>query len=277
MHTTLDLIELAKQRLALRHGLPLPMTDYRLGKLMNIKQGTLSAWRTGVRHIGTEFAERFADACELPAEYVYACVQAERADPAERPILESIAAAFRGNVAAIAAAGMVFACSIFPAQNARAGVALDASGYTLCEVSKRRRRERLRRWFMTLFPIATLALSGCATMRDPVELAWQAAHVVDTLQTRSAVNDPCFQEGESAWLIGDRPSDATLAAWSIGTAVAHAGVTHWLRETDHPKLARAWQFVSLAHVGYNVGKNYSIGVRIGGSNKVSHDCYPVAP
>lgn len=104
MHTTHDLIELAKQRLALRHGLTLPMTDYRLAKLMGLRQQTVSGWRTGKSGIGTEFAAQFAEACELSPEYVYACVQMERAEPAERPILERIADAFRGRAAALTAA-----------------------------------------------------------------------------------------------------------------------------------------------------------------------------
>lgn len=104
MHTSLELLELAKQRLALKNGLTLPMSDYRLGKLMGLNQSTVSAWRTGVRGIGTEFAAQFADACELPAPYVYACIEHERAkNDGERSILESIAQAFRGKAAAVAA------------------------------------------------------------------------------------------------------------------------------------------------------------------------------
>lgn len=104
MHNTHELIELAKQRLALKHGLDLPMTDYRLAKLMNLKQSTVSAWRVGKSHIGTEFAAQFAEVCELPGAYVYACVKHERAkNDGERSILEAIADAFRGKAAAIAA------------------------------------------------------------------------------------------------------------------------------------------------------------------------------
>lgn len=118
--------------------------------------------------------------------------------------------------------------------------------------------------------MATVA--GCSTLRDPAELSWQALHLVDTLQTEKAVSDPCFQEGESAWAIGHRPSDATIAAWSIATAAGHAGITHWLRETDHPKLARVWQYVTLARVGYNVGHNFQLGVRIGSQNQRPSGC-----
>lgn len=121
MHTTLQLIDLAKKRLALRHSVPLPMTDYRLAKLMDIKPNTVSNWRTGKSRIGTEFAANFASACELPKEYVYACIEHERAkDPGVLKILEGIAAAFRGKAAAwtmaILAAGTTLALSPSPAQ-----------------------------------------------------------------------------------------------------------------------------------------------------------------
>lgn len=130
MHTTTQLIELAKQCLALKHGLTLPMSDYRLGKLLGIKQSTVSNWRVGRSHIGTEFAALFADACGLSPEYVYACIQRERADtPEEISLLERIAAAFKESkaagwiVAAMMAAGMSFA----PAGNQAHASALNFS------------------------------------------------------------------------------------------------------------------------------------------------------
>jgi plasmid maintenance system antidote protein VapI len=119
MHTTVQLLDLAKQRLAAKHGLELPMSDYRLGKLLNIKQTTISSWRTGRVHIGTEFASRFADACDLSPEYVYACVQRERADtPEEISLLQRIAAAFKETKAAALVLAMVAAgMSLAPAGN----------------------------------------------------------------------------------------------------------------------------------------------------------------
>lgn len=120
MHTTAQLIDLAKQRLAVRHRLPLPMSDYRLGKLLNIKQQTVSRWSTGKGGIGTEFAQTFAEACELPEAYVYACIEHERAkEPSVLRILEGIADAARHHAAAIVmailAAGSLFA---FPGNQA---------------------------------------------------------------------------------------------------------------------------------------------------------------
>ena len=119
MHTTQQLLDLAKQRLALKHGLTSPMTDYRLAKLLGLRQATVSSWRTGVRGIGTEFAARFAEACELPEAYVFACIELEREkDPTVQRILTTIAEAFRGKAAGwIATALVAGGMSIAPAGN----------------------------------------------------------------------------------------------------------------------------------------------------------------
>lgn len=115
MHTSLQLIDLAKQRLALKNDLTLPMTDYRLAKLMEIRPQTLSQWRTGRTTIGTEFVRKFSEACELSEAYVYACIEHDRAPAEVRGVLEQIAAAFAGKAAslvmAIVAAGTLFALS----------------------------------------------------------------------------------------------------------------------------------------------------------------------
>lgn len=143
MHTTLELIELAKQQLAAKHGLDLPMSDYRLSKLMGIRQTTISSWRVGRSHIGTEFAVRFAEACDLPAEYVYACVQRERADNADEiSLLERIAAAFKETkVAALVFAVMVAAGMSFAPAGNQAVAAVSADN-TLPIMRPRRRRGR---------------------------------------------------------------------------------------------------------------------------------------
>jgi transcriptional regulator with XRE-family HTH domain len=89
MHTSLQLIDLAKQHLSLAHNLPLPMTDYRVAKLLGINPNTLSNWRTGKNHIGSEFAQKFALACDLPEAYVFACIEHERAQAARQQATES--------------------------------------------------------------------------------------------------------------------------------------------------------------------------------------------
>lgn len=119
MHTSLQLIDLAKQRLAEKHGRPLPMTDYRLAKLMELSQQVVAGWRSGSRTIGTKFARKFAEACDLDPAYVLACIEQERErDPTVRQIWTTIAEHFDGKAAAFAmmsigaallAAGMIHA------------------------------------------------------------------------------------------------------------------------------------------------------------------------
>lgn len=147
MHTSHELIELAKQRLAIRHHLTPPMTDYRLAKLMDIRHPTLSAWRTGVRVIGTEFVRKFADACELPEEYVYACIEHERSQSEDvKRVLVRIAEHFYGAAAGAGAAiltGMLLLTNPVKTEAfARSG---HETGYTLCEVRCRRRSKRMTR------------------------------------------------------------------------------------------------------------------------------------
>lgn len=95
MHTTLELLDVAKHQLAIEHGLTLPMSDYRLADLLDLDQRTVSNWRKGRSHIGAKFAPRFAEATGLAVEYVYACIEHERADSEEaRSVLKKIAKRF---------------------------------------------------------------------------------------------------------------------------------------------------------------------------------------
>jgi transcriptional regulator with XRE-family HTH domain len=114
MHTTLQLLELAKHQLALKHHLTLPMSDYRLADLLRIDERTVSNWRRGRAHIGAQFAPRFADATGLAVEYIYACIEHERASsPEARAILKTIAKRFgsAGTAASILLAFLLlFSC-----------------------------------------------------------------------------------------------------------------------------------------------------------------------
>jgi len=123
-------------------------------------------------------------------------------------------------------------------------------------------------WYFSALLRVTIALvlSGCATLREPDESAWQTMHVIDTIQTVHLVSDSRYKEVESAWLIGAHPSDETVLAWSMGTALAHAGITHLLVQNEHPRLAKIWQYVTLSALCSTVGQNAAIGISIGGPN-----------
>lgn len=156
MHTTLELIDLAKERLAIDHALTLPMSDYRLAQLLDLDQRTVSNWRQGRSHIGAQFAPRFSDATGLPVEYVFACIEHERADSDEaRSVLERIARRFAE--ASTTASVLLAACALLAAPNLlRAGTIPSTEGlsvnppvYTLCALAARRRglREALQLLF----------------------------------------------------------------------------------------------------------------------------------
>jgi len=102
MHTTAELVLLAKQRLALAHGISLPMSDYRFQKLTGLPQSTVSHWTTGRSTIGTKFAAQFSEWTGLPEAYVFACIEHERAkDPSVQRILKAIARTFEHHAAAV--------------------------------------------------------------------------------------------------------------------------------------------------------------------------------
>ena len=114
--------------------------------------------------------------------------------------------------------------------------------------------------------IVAWSLSGCTALHERDEVAWQTMHAIDTVQTFHIARDPRYKEVESAWLIGEYPDDKAVLAWSIGWSLAHAGVTQLLIDHDHPKLTKAWQYVTLTSVCNTVGNNAFIGIQIGGPN-----------
>jgi len=94
MLTTVDLIDLAKRRTAARMGVA-SITDYRLAKVLGISPNMIATWRARKSHISSPLVPRFAEACELDAAYVFACVESERAkDPDVLALLYRIAEKF---------------------------------------------------------------------------------------------------------------------------------------------------------------------------------------
>lgn len=103
--TTAQLIELAKRKLAgqMPPGqLGEPMSDYRLAKLLGVRQQLVSNWQNGRTGIGREQVAKFAEVTELPEAYVFACVELEREkDPRVRVVLQAIASTFARRAAAV--------------------------------------------------------------------------------------------------------------------------------------------------------------------------------
>ena len=128
---------------------------------------------------------------------------------------------------------------------------------------------------MTVFP-ALLFGTGCTALEQRETQAWLALHAVDTAQTFRIAGDPaCYSEGGEVTrrLIGRHPSDAEVAAWSLGTAALHLAATDWLLRNDHPRAATVLQYVHIGISASAVANNYSIGIRIGSPNQRG-DCAP---
>jgi hypothetical protein len=120
-----------------------------------------------------------------------------------------------------------------------------------------------------LAAVAMLALSGCAALGRTDEQVWQGLHAVDAVQTNRIVGDPCYAEGHALTrdLIGAEPTHGKVLAWAVGGAVVHAGVTEGLMDLNLPRVATAWEWVSLADTGYSIEQGWKVGVRIGSPNK----------
>lgn len=126
-----------------------------------------------------------------------------------------------------------------------------------------------------------VVLSGCSALETHETQAWLALHAVDTVQTYRAAQDPqCFAEGDgiTRGLIGEHPSSSEVLAWSVGSAGVHLAVTEWLLRTDHPKIAKAWQYVRIGVTASAIAQNHSIGIRIGSPNQpAAGTCLEASP
>lgn len=154
---------------------------------------------------------------------------------------------------------------------------------------------------------AAFCASGCALImpvesRAPVkryaaaEYTWQALNVIDYGQTMHLANSErtdaqmaewerrnytversCYQESNflTKALIGEHPSEASVALSSIAFALAHYYVSAWLESKDTLNEAGAhnspwvlanwaWHGVGLATKAFTVASNHSIGLRVGG-------------
>ena len=118
---------------------------------------------------------------------------------------------------------------------------------------------------------AIFSLIACADNRDIniEEGVWQSAHLVDVMQTfHGAASDPCYKEGDpvTRFIVGSEPTHAAVAGWGIGFSLIHFGVTTWLTDHDFYDAAGVWEFISIGETGWDLGHNYSIGIRLGRPN-----------
>jgi len=115
-----------------------------------------------------------------------------------------------------------------------------------------------------LAAIAALALSSCAT-RWPADVAVlegasQALIGADALQTAHLAGHG-YTERESDCVIGRWPSARSTALYFTGLGAAHLAVTDALVQLGHPRLALAFQSLTIGWEGATVTANARIGVR----------------
>lgn len=131
---------------------------------------------------------------------------------------------------------------------------------------------------IAIMAAAVGVLGGCAdlTTADRYgEAVFQTEHLVDVLQTlHGAGTDPCFSEGDPTTkaLIGAHPGQAAVIVWGIGYGALHYGITEWLLDHDHDRIAAVWQAASIIDTASVIHHNYSIGIRFGAPNRDSAAC-----
>lgn len=124
-------------------------------------------------------------------------------------------------------------------------------------------------------------LAGCSsiplrTVDNTAEVAFQAAHLVDTIQTyHGPASDSCYGEGDpiTRRLIGRKPSHAGVIAWGVGYAAVHYGITELLLDHGHDYLAAAWEALTISGTAGDVAQNIHIGIRVGSPNVDPPECH----
>jgi hypothetical protein len=131
---------------------------------------------------------------------------------------------------------------------------------------------------MIILIASAMCLSGCAslhTFNNGAEVAWQAAHLVDVLQTEHGpAMDPCYGEADvvTRAIVGVHPNQGAVAAWGIGFGGLHYIVTDALQEFGWERVATMWEAATIIDTADVIGHNYSIGIRVGAANKPPASC-----
>ena len=123
---------------------------------------------------------------------------------------------------------------------------------------------------------SVLLICGCESMS--YEATWQAAHVIDVLQTANGIagNPECMRE--EAWdvalLIGEEPEKDDVYKWGIAAAITTHLLYKWIDNTGRIK-PKAKSAIKAVHTGYKLNvvyQNHEKGIRIDGNNVGESDC-----
>ena len=131
---------------------------------------------------------------------------------------------------------------------------------------------------MKIWSVLTITafVSGCASLQEihPLEYAWQAAHVVDALQTYEISREPdCAREGDplTRLIIGEHPEKDRVYKWAIGTAIVHFLVWGWFDEKS-PQASNVLRIGELALKADTIKSNADQGFKyLGGVSDKRHE------
>ena len=87
-----------------------------------------------------------------------------------------------------------------------------------------------------------------------LDATYQALAAADAWQTAEIASHG-YYEREIDAIIGREPSGGSVAAWFGSMAVTHLAVELVLQKTDHPTMAKWFEYVSIGFEGETVGMN----------------------
>ena len=98
------------------------------------------------------------------------------------------------------------------------------------------------------------------TSQPELEFVFDTLLTLDMLQT---ANIKHTQYVETNPLLGERPSDAKIAAYGASVALLHAAITYEMVSQNVPKpIITAWEFIGTGIEAGYVGHNYKFGVKV---------------
>jgi hypothetical protein len=98
------------------------------------------------------------------------------------------------------------------------------------------------------------------TTQPKLEFVFDAALMADMMTTADIKNTDLVETNP---ILGQRPSDAKIAAYGLTMAGLHAAITYEMVSNDVPRgIITAWELVSIGVEAGYVAHNYHLGLRI---------------
>lgn len=151
--TTIEFLDAVRAKLG-------NVSDYKAAAALGVTRATVSSWRKGKTKIGDDQAPKFAEMLELPPEYVFATIAAERAKRTEHRRIWERLAKLAKSAHVLVALGLVSAGGMAPAPSHGSVSANDQyydkrrRRYARVDVERRWRPERRRTIRQTVTAVA---------------------------------------------------------------------------------------------------------------------------